>query len=325
MSRCSMPARRTPTTYAILGLLNVRDWTTYELAKQVQRSLNWFWPRAERKLYDEPKRLVADGLATATSESTGKRPRTVYGITDAGREALRDWLDAPSAPRTSEFEGMVKVFFAEAGSLDQLHGTLDAIETETRGRLLELAELVDSGIEARRFPERMHLGALCMRLQLEQEVAVLRWVAWARDQVATWSATDDPGDWDPLRQYAAIAPTRTPPLAEGRGLIGRRAPRRRPVNEERGPPSVARGAASVVGQLGAKIARYRQVPSELTTDAPPVIRPLENGADRSEPSLEPYSTGWPPASVMPATALMLLVLASPVNCCAPTMSLSGVK
>ena len=31
-----------------------RPWTTYELAKQVQRSLGWFWPRAERKLYDVP-------------------------------------------------------------------------------------------------------------------------------------------------------------------------------------------------------------------------------------------------------------------------------
>ena len=114
------PRAGPPTTYAILGLLSVRPWTTYELAKQVQRSLSWFWPRAERKLYDEPKRLVADGLATATKESTGKRPRTVYGITDAGREELRRWLDEPPAPPTTEFEGLVKIFFAEAGSLDQL-------------------------------------------------------------------------------------------------------------------------------------------------------------------------------------------------------------
>ena len=48
----------------------------YELAKQVQRSLGWFWPRAERKLYDEPKRLVEQGLATATSASTMRRTRS---------------------------------------------------------------------------------------------------------------------------------------------------------------------------------------------------------------------------------------------------------
>lgn len=83
-----MAPARTTTTYALLALLGVRDWTTYELAKQVQRSLNWFWPRAERKLYDEPKRLVADGLATASVGATGKRPKTVYAITDAGRDEL---------------------------------------------------------------------------------------------------------------------------------------------------------------------------------------------------------------------------------------------
>src|SRR5689334_22534988 len=102
-----MPTKRTTTSYAVLGLLSVRPWTTYELAKQVQRSLNWFWPRAERKLYDEPKRLVDQGLATAKRERTGQRPRTLYDITAAGRAALAAWLSEPPAPRGGEFEGMV--------------------------------------------------------------------------------------------------------------------------------------------------------------------------------------------------------------------------
>src|SRR5919202_6236966 len=97
---------RTTTSYAVLGMLSVRSWTTYELAKQVQRSLNWFWPRAERRLYEEPKSLVADGLATAVKEFTGARPRTVYGITAAGRVALATWLSTPSAPLTTESEAL---------------------------------------------------------------------------------------------------------------------------------------------------------------------------------------------------------------------------
>src|SRR3954463_15746262 len=102
------PATTTPptstTAQAVLGLLALQPWTTYELAKQVQRSLGWFWPRAERKLYDEPKRLVAAGLATSEKEMIGARPRTVYSITDAGRTALREWLDEPAVPPTLEFE-----------------------------------------------------------------------------------------------------------------------------------------------------------------------------------------------------------------------------
>ena len=200
-----MSTRRTTTTYAILCLLGVRSWTTYELAKQVQRSLNWFWPRAERKLYDEPKRLVTDGLATASAEATGKRPKTVYGITGAGRDELRRWLDEPSAPRTSEFEAMVKVFFADAGTLDQLRTTLRRITEEATERIDRLGELAATTATASAFPDRLHLNALCTRLQFEQERGVLRWAVWAEEQVARWPAADDAGGWDPREVLAGVA------------------------------------------------------------------------------------------------------------------------
>jgi DNA-binding PadR family transcriptional regulator len=74
----------TTTSYAILGLLAVQPWTTYELAKQVDVSLRNFWPRAERKLYEEPKKLVAHGLAEMSREMIGRRPRTVYRLTPEG-------------------------------------------------------------------------------------------------------------------------------------------------------------------------------------------------------------------------------------------------
>jgi DNA-binding PadR family transcriptional regulator len=89
--------------YAVLGLLALRSWTTYERAKQAQRSLRWFWPRAERKLYDEPKNLLADGLASARSETTGKPSRTVHGIMAEGAGSSRaGWTRSPPpAPATS--------------------------------------------------------------------------------------------------------------------------------------------------------------------------------------------------------------------------------
>jgi DNA-binding PadR family transcriptional regulator len=198
-----MARERTTTTYAILGLLSVRRWTTYELTKQVQRSLNWFWPRAERKLYDEPKRLVDEGLATASREYTGQRARTVYQITRRGRSALRQWLDEPSRPRSSEFEAMVKVFFADAGSKDQLLATLDGIAQEAAARLDSLADMAATNPFP--FPQRLHISALGLQMQYEQERAMLRWARWATRQVDEWPAADDPGAWDSRRVLAAIA------------------------------------------------------------------------------------------------------------------------
>ncbi|MEU7875813.1 PadR family transcriptional regulator [Dactylosporangium sp. NPDC049140] len=199
---------RTTTSYALLGLLAVRDWTTYELAKQVKRSLNWFWPRAERKLYDEPKRLVEQGLATSVRELTGRRGRTVYRITEQGRAALRDWLSEPPEPRSIEFEGMVKVFFADAGTPEQLLATIEQIEAEAAGRIAALAEM--AATRPVPFPQRAHLSAIGLRLQYEQEAAVLRWARWARKQIVQWDGTADPGDWSPIRALDELAAAKRP-------------------------------------------------------------------------------------------------------------------
>ena len=56
----------TTTSYAILGLLAIRPWSTYELARQMQRDLRFVWPRAESNLYAEPKKLIAHGLPQRT-------------------------------------------------------------------------------------------------------------------------------------------------------------------------------------------------------------------------------------------------------------------
>jgi PadR family transcriptional regulator, regulatory protein AphA len=185
------------TSHAILGLLSLRSWTTYELAKQVQRSLGWFWPRAERKLYDEPKRLVTAGLASGEREMIGARPRTVYAVTRQGRSALRSWLGEPPAPPTLEFEGMVKVFFADGGTLEQLRATLTSIAETAEARLVELEGKADElTSDDQPFAERVHLNALGLRFVLGHEQNIATWARWAIEQIDAWPSTTDPGGWD---------------------------------------------------------------------------------------------------------------------------------
>jgi DNA-binding PadR family transcriptional regulator len=187
----------TTTSHAVLGLLALRPWTTYELAKQVQRGLGWFWPRAERKLYDEPKHLVAAGYATATEERTGNRPRTVYAITAAGRKALRQWLGEPSAPPALEFEAMVRVFFADGGTLGQLRATLAQVEAEAEARATQLRSMIDATDDGDyEFAGRLPINALALRFQLDHEALLARWARWASDQTSGWRSTTDAGTWD---------------------------------------------------------------------------------------------------------------------------------
>lgn len=175
------------TSYAILGLLSLQPWTTYELARQVQMSLRNFWPRGERKLYDEPKKLVEQGLAQVTRELVGRRPRSVYRITPKGRRALRQWLGDPAEMPVLEFEALVKVFFAEQGSKEQLLTTLE--------RILESAEHRQS-IDARwaayylatggRFPGRAPVVTLVGKLQADLNDTIGAWAHWAHETVSCW-------------------------------------------------------------------------------------------------------------------------------------------
>src|SRR5438445_11514626 len=105
MSSEEAPVRKlTTTSYAILGLFSLRPWSAYELAKQMRRSLRFYLPRAESALYEEPKNLVAHGLARAATERRGRRNVAIYSITAKGRRALEEWVQKPSAPPQFEAE-----------------------------------------------------------------------------------------------------------------------------------------------------------------------------------------------------------------------------
>ncbi len=177
----------TTTSYLILGLLALRRWSTYELAQQMRRSIHYYWPRAESHIYEEPKKLVAHGLATATREYAGRRPRTVYSITDDGRKALQSWLAEPGRGPIVEFEGLVKIVFAEQAGKEELLATLASIRTEAERNRQHHAELAaDLSETGGPFPDRLHVNTLVFKFMWEQSEMLLRWVAWAEQEVAGW-------------------------------------------------------------------------------------------------------------------------------------------
>jgi PadR family transcriptional regulator, regulatory protein AphA len=177
----------TTTSYAVLGLLAVRSWTTYELTKQMEASMRNLWPRAERKIYDEPKKLVEHGLATVTRDTVGKRPRAVYAITPAGRRALRDWLDEPGALASLEFEALVKVVFAEQGDKRQLLDTLRRIRDGYEYKTHMDAQWADHYLRTGgQFPDRLAIISVAFKLQSDLNRTFGEWARWALAIVDQW-------------------------------------------------------------------------------------------------------------------------------------------
>jgi len=201
----------TPTSYAILGLLALKPWTTYELAQQMDRALGRFWPRAESRLYEEPKKLVAHGLARPSSETVGKRPRTIYTITPKGRRALEKWVPEPGDGPVLEFEQLIKVFFAEHATKADLLTTLAGIRERSEQQLGDNARVPQAYLAGTGpFPERLPWLILVGQFLIDFYVMVERWADWARDVVETWPddlATARP-DWKTLETQAAITSAR---------------------------------------------------------------------------------------------------------------------
>lgn len=188
----------TTTTYGVLGLLAVRPYSTYELAKAMGLSVGRVWPRAESKLFEEPKKLVEHGYATAREDTVGRRRRTVYSITTAGRRALADWIAEPGDGPVLDFEGLVKLMFADHGSRN------DALETIARARAWAVDMNADNITAGERFAEgegryeeRRATTLLVGAFLTDFYALVAQWAEWAAAEVEGW-----PDD---------IASHRTPP------------------------------------------------------------------------------------------------------------------
>ncbi len=175
----------------MLGLLSLRPQTPYEITQQVRRSLDYCWPTPERSLYDQPERLVGLGLADVATDREGRRR---YRITDAGRVALRRWLERASPMPRFHNEPLLRVLFADQGSVEDLHRVLGAVRAHVAERLeLGLAQmepyLDDDGL----FQERAHVVTIVADLVSRLLGALDDWAAEVEQVSADWDTTQAVG------------------------------------------------------------------------------------------------------------------------------------
>ena len=184
----------TTSSYAVLALLDLRPWTAYELTHQAQRSLRYAWPKSERLLYSEPKKLVERGYATTRTEETGKRSSNVYEITEEGRRALGEWAGSRTQPPRFEIEALLRLLFADHGTIDDVLCALGELEADIGEHHDAIVELMASYLDGGHpFPERTHLSVLFATFQIELFKTIERWIEFARDEIDAWPATRDLG------------------------------------------------------------------------------------------------------------------------------------
>lgn len=177
----------TTTSYAVLAQVAVRPWSTYELAQQRVRYFRYVWPRAESAIYREAKRLAAMGLIEGRKEYTGKRSRTIYSITQEGKEALRVWLGTPISPFSMDFEAMLRIFVLPLGTKDDLLGTLQQVQADAQDMLRFAGDVQQEFIEGVNVTQdQAYIRALAVDFFISLLNTVHDWVERTLAEVDTW-------------------------------------------------------------------------------------------------------------------------------------------
>jgi DNA-binding PadR family transcriptional regulator len=175
------------TSAALLGQLALRDQTPYEMTREMQSNLRYFWPRAASHVYREVKRLRANGWATAEHSSTGQRPRTVYRITPEGRRALTGWLGSAPAGTSLEHEPLLRVFLASSGSREDLLAAVQRARADAEQMLAVGRGLAGEYLSATHpFQDQVHIRSLTFDYLYNWALFTVAWADRTEREVRGW-------------------------------------------------------------------------------------------------------------------------------------------
>ena len=98
--------------HALLGFLNYRSMTGYQLKQFFDESVRNFWNASLSQIYPTLNQMKDEGLLTMEIKYQDASPNAkIYHITDQGREELYKWLAEPSEPQPYRSAFLVKIFF----------------------------------------------------------------------------------------------------------------------------------------------------------------------------------------------------------------------
>ena len=102
-----------PLSHAILGFLEYKPMSGYDLKKFIDQSIAHFWSATQSHIYKALENLEKDGMVESQVIQQERKPnRKQYQITEAGRAELRHWVSTPLPIEGPRAAWLIQVFFA---------------------------------------------------------------------------------------------------------------------------------------------------------------------------------------------------------------------
>lgn len=102
------------TRYVLLGLLRDEDMNGYEIKKNIENRMKFFWNESYGQIYPELKILVEEGKLKKYEDerNTTKRNNFKYSITEEGLREFNQWMKEDCEEDSIRSEKTLKYFLA---------------------------------------------------------------------------------------------------------------------------------------------------------------------------------------------------------------------
>lgn len=168
--------------HAILVLLETEPSSGYDLLKQFNNSLGYFWNAKHQQIYQQLKFLSNENLIECKlEEQLGKPDKKVYKITKSGVSELANWLSDSVKPNKINDALLVKIYGGHLTKVDNLLSELENHLSLHKKTLFQLKQIEGKYLRlSLAMQEKYKLPYITLRRGMLGEEA---WLEWAKEAI----------------------------------------------------------------------------------------------------------------------------------------------
>lgn len=168
--------------HVILLVLHRGDVSGYDITKEFDDMLSFFWHASHQQVYRELAKLTNEGLVSYTIETQIDKPdKKVYHLNEKGLEQLEEWLTTPFEPKNAKDDLLIRLLGHDIISAEELQKIMLKQTNIHQQKLAQYLE-IEKGILAETPLDKMSPEFRILCLPLRRGIYAERaWLEWAKE------------------------------------------------------------------------------------------------------------------------------------------------